>query len=153
MSRPSLFVLTVLALALAACQPAAGDDAAAPADAAPPPPAAAGSTPPVADDAPAPPPEALRYVGRWAAEANLCDDGAWVFSADGLQTAGETTCRFSNVRDIPGGYALDADCNAQGTPSSGEMRLTFAASARAMLVDAPALGWELGLTPCDAEGA
>ena len=44
---------------------------------------------------------------------------------------------------------LDADCDAQGTQSAGEMRLTFAQSAGAMLVDAPALGWELGLVPCE----
>jgi hypothetical protein len=109
-----------LVLALAAChrpQAPAAEEPAGPAQAA---------------AAPAPAP---RYVGRWAASQDLCRTGAWDFAPRRLETAGEVACAFRQVVEVPGGYDIHALCTAEAPPKPYDLRLRFAQSARALLVE------------------
>jgi hypothetical protein len=129
---------TAFALALVACQkpaPAASDQA------------AAEAPPPVA---PAPAPEAPpRYVGRWAASADLCQTGAWNFAERRLETAGEVACEFQQVTPNEGGYDIHAVCTAEGPPKPYELKLRFAQSAKALLVEGGPFN-DMGLIWCGA---
>jgi hypothetical protein len=87
------------------------------------------------------------YVGRWAADAGLCRDGAWVFTRDGLTTAGEVSCRFEQIRDTAAGVEIDAVCAAQAPPERHTIRLAYAQSARALLVEGGPFA-DVGLTRC-----
>lgn len=79
---------------------------------------------------------AYRYVGRWAADARLCRGGAWLWRERSLDTAGEVSCQFEKVTPVPGGYDIDARCTAEGPEKPDRIKVRFAESARAMLVDA-----------------
>jgi hypothetical protein len=137
-------------LALAACsqQPAnetASADTMTPvANDASPSPTAAASPTPVSSSSPdsgepgkLPPPGGAtpRYVGRWAASEQLCAAGAWRFYATHLETAGEVSCTYNRVDTVPGGYDLHATCTAEAPPAPDLIKLRFAESAQAMLVD------------------
>ena len=76
-----------------------------------------------------------RYAGRWATDAGLCRDGAWVFRPKRLDTAGEVSCTFDRVATVPGGYDIDATCTAEAPPKPDRITLRFAESAKAMLVE------------------
>jgi len=82
------------------------------------------------------PPEPAQpaYVGRWAANQGLCQDGAWEFRHDGLSTAGEVACRFDGVAALDDGYEIAATCTAEGPPASHSLRLTFGAGQQTMVV-------------------
>ena len=156
--------------ALAACSPAPSDNAtrqtATPAASAgspgPAPAAASSAAPPEAAPSltplpsPAPttatgklPPAdaANRYVGRWAARENLCKSGAWRFEPERLVTAGEVVCDFDHVGKVPGGYDITAMCRAEGETSKDTIKLRFAESAHAMLVQSKM--WDVGLIYCE----
>jgi hypothetical protein len=70
-----------------------------------------------------------RYVGRWAAREELCAEGAWRFEAMDLSTAGEVSCDFRRVEEVPGGYDVDATCHAEGSQTDEVIKLRFAESA------------------------
>ncbi|HVI98670.1 MAG TPA: hypothetical protein VM657_06340 [Sphingomonas sp.] len=90
-----------------------------------------------------------RYVGRWAATQQLCATGAWRFQPKRLDTAGEVSCAFDDVKKVPGGYDIAASCLAEGQQSKDTIQLRFAESARAMLVQSKM--WDgVGLTYCGA---
>lgn len=130
-------------LALAACGPAAAPDSG-------PEPEAAeqiGEAEPLPQD-PLPPPRAARYVGRWAAVQRACADPAWTFRPNGLSTAGEVSCAFEAVDEIPGGYRIAADCQSEGQRSTTQLQLTFAESAEAMLVDGGPFARSVALVYC-----
>lgn len=76
-----------------------------------------------------------RYVGVWAARPNLCRTGGWRFRPDGLVTAGETSCTFSNVTERAGGFDIAGSCLQDGARKPASMRLTFAESAGGMMVE------------------
>nr|QQZ49312.1 hypothetical protein JKL49_19905 [Phenylobacterium glaciei] len=76
----------------------------------PPPPPPIGGPPP-APPKPLPPPAS--YIGRWAATAELCAKGAWVFETDKVSTAGEVGCQFGSVSPTPTGYQTAASCTAE----------------------------------------
>lgn len=78
---------------------------------------------------------APRYVGQWAADESLCAEGAWVFEAGHVSTAGEVSCDLTSVRDVPGGYDIDATCLAEGETSANPIALRFPDSADGMLVE------------------
>ena len=110
--KPALIaVLSVLSLA--ACQRRAEG---------PPPPPPTGGPPP---GPPAPVPTQASFIGRWAATADLCTTGAWVFDADRVSTAGEVGCRFGSVSPIPTGYLINASCTAEGPPQPKTFTLTM----------------------------
>jgi len=80
-----------------------------------------------------------RYVGRWAATEQLCASGAWRFYATHLETAGEVSCSYDRVDKVPGGYDLHAMCTAEAPPMPDLIKLRFAESAQAMLVESKTL--------------
>lgn len=101
-----------------------------------------------------PPPGAEpRFVGLWAASQDMCADPAWRFRPDGVSTQGEVSCSFEQISDIPGGYTVQATCHAEGETTQHQMQITFAESARAMMIaDGP---WSPapGLVYCGALSA
>lgn len=115
------------------------------------PPAPASAEPPPAPAAtPAPPAEAAAfYVGRWAAKPELCADGAWVITERGIDTAGEVSCRFEAPPAGPGPIEVDAICTAEGPPKRWRLRLAYAQSAQALLVENGPFA-DIGLIRCPA---
>ena len=87
------------------------------------------------------------FVGRWAADASMCSFGAWDWRADGVTTAGEVSCTFSQVTPVPGGYDISAMCLAEGVSTPSQIRVRFPESAGGMTVDGGP--WQpIGLTQC-----
>lgn len=121
----SLAVGLALAAGLVACQAEAPP---APVKSAEAPPPAAPPTPPE----PPPPP----YVGLWAARADLCPSGAWVFDRDRVVTAGEVACEFQQVTETSSGFQVTAACSHEGEtkPYQFNLTLTDPAPPRSMTV-------------------
>jgi hypothetical protein len=148
-SPAALAALSLAALPLAGC----GRDAPAPAPAAAP----ASETPqPVPSAATAPSPGAalppadapFRYEGLWAVDTKACADPPWRFEARRLATKGEVSCAFDEVTPIPAGYRIAATCTAEGPPLPHTLTLTFAESAKAMLVEGGPFSGPIGLVWC-----
>ena len=138
-------------VALAACSPRAPTDedrAPAASEAPVTAPAAVASAPSSATATPASATAEPRYVGRWAAREDLCRTGAWTFTGDHLATAGEVSCDFTKVREVPGGYDIAATCTAEGPPRADTFTLRFAESAKAMLVEGSSVLADTGLIRC-----
>jgi hypothetical protein len=146
--------------ALAACSPATESDVldngivqsqagneVAPGAAMPPDPAAIENQQPFNAEAAAPEGAAARYVGRWAANEKLCKDGAWRFEERHLATAGEVSCDFNRVTQVASGYDIQAQCLAEGNRSEELIKIRFAESAGAMLVESKTFS-PVGLIPC-----
>jgi len=102
---------------------------------------------PVNAEAAAPEGAAARYVGRWAANEALCRDGAWRFEERHLATAGEVSCDFDRVTHVAGGYDIHARCLAEGNRTNEVIKIRFAESAGAMLVESETFQ-PVGLIPC-----
>lgn len=124
-----LLIVAALITALAACQ---SREAAGPV--APPPAPSAGS-------------EAPFFVGRWAAADTACGHAAWSFTRTGLETPGEVSCTFEQVTRTPQGYDITAICSAEGPPRQEQIRLSYAQSARALLVEGGPFA-PVGLVAC-----
>lgn len=75
-----------------------------------------------------------RYVGLWAASAEGCSDPAWRFEATRMSTQGEVACAFDRVVLTDAGYEIAATCTAEAPPAPYRINLSFAESARAMMV-------------------
>lgn len=141
MTRASLFAALGLSAVLAA---ACGQPA---------PPA----TPPVAQN-PGPPltpnPMPPGYVGRWAASADLCEAGAWVFTDKGLTTAGEVSCTFTAVTPNESGWIAEGACIAQApaAPASLVLNTTRAGAERTLAVSGGPFKGPQVLTACDVPG-
>lgn len=116
-------LLLLSAFALAAC----GQPVEPPAD----PPPAETSAASVASEL-----EGPRFVGLWAASAEMCEDPAWRFEPREVTTQGHVHCTFSSVTEIPGGYSVNAACNSEGTDSQHpNMEIKFPDAAGAMLIE------------------
>jgi len=89
-----------------------------------------------------------RYVGRWAAASLGCEQPAWRFEAQRVSTRGEVSCEFNDVQMISTGYTIQATCTAQAPPTQETIQLSFAESARAMLVSGGPWSGDIGLTYC-----
>ena len=139
--------MALAALALAACGP--------PEQAEPPPdPAAAaqvGPAEPLPRSLPPPSDERPRYVGLWAASAEGCADPAWRFQERRITTQGEVSCDFNSVTLTQSGYRIAAMCTAEAPPRPYEIELSFAESARAMMVSGGPWSGDIGLTYCGSE--
>jgi hypothetical protein len=82
-----------------------------------------------------PPSEATpRFVGVWAHTSVGCEVPAWTFYPDRLSTQGEVSCTFNNVQLTNTGYAIQSTCHAEGETTQHEMQVSFAESARAMMI-------------------
>lgn len=75
-----------------------------------------------------------RYVGLWATTAEGCGEPAWRFEERGITTRGEVSCEFQNVTVTDRGYDIQAQCHAQAPPEQHSIQLSFAESARAMMI-------------------
>lgn len=153
--RPLTSVALGLGLALAACdQPAQPAPTPAPmppeqtAQAAPAPPTV---TKPGQGLPPASSPN--RFVGRWAAAETACGHAAWDFTQTDINTAGEVSCKIDRTARTPaGGYDLDVTCVAQAPPEKSVLHLTFAESAKAMMVQGGPFSGSVGLIYCGPPG-
>jgi hypothetical protein len=95
----------------------------------------------------APPAAPLFFVGRWAADAKLCDTGAWVITAQGVETAGEVSCRFDGPPQGLGPVEVEATCTAQAPAQRYRLRFSYAESAKALLVENGPFA-DMGLVRC-----
>jgi hypothetical protein len=82
---------------------------------------------------------ALRFVGRWAASQAECASKPWIFTDKLLSGAGAPKCSFYKVSKAPGGYDIAATCPAEQPVHNDLIRLRFAESAGAMLLESNAL--------------
>ena len=82
---------------------------------------------------------ALRYVGTWAATKADCKSKPWRFTAKSLDSAGGPQCSFYNVAKAPGGYDVAAQCPTKKPVHTDLIKLRFAESAGAMLVESNAI--------------
>jgi hypothetical protein len=89
----------------------------------------------------------LRFVGRWAVEERLCPTTAWRFTESALNTPAGSVCRFTAVRDVPGGYDISARCTAEAPERDDVLKVRFAESARAMLFESESIA-DAGLVYC-----
>ena len=78
---------------------------------------------------------ALRFVGTWAATEQECASKPWRFTAEALQVEGGPECSFYKVSAAPGGYNVAATCPTKKPVHTDLIRLRFAESAQAMLVE------------------
>src|SRR5690349_11395050 len=58
-----------------------------------------------------------RFVGAWATTDEGCADPAWIINAREMHTQGEASCSFNDVREISGGYNVQATCTAESPPT------------------------------------
>ena len=91
--------------------------------------------------------QALRFVGRWAAEKRLCANAAWHFSETELHTPAGSVCRFTDVREVPGGYDIAARCTAEAPERDDMLELRFAESAGGLLFSSDSIA-DVGLVRC-----
>ena len=141
-------VAPLLVLALLACRPEPAEEAPLEANnaaevAAEPPPDAninASLEPVVGPDAASP-----RFVGRWAPVERECSRTAWRFSETGLETPTGWVCRFTDVREVAGGYDIAARCTVEGAEHDDVLRLRFPPAG--MLVESHSLT-DAGLVRC-----
>lgn len=80
---------------------------------------------PVANKAPTAGDTPARFVGRWAANPGLCQNGAWRFEEKKLATAGEVSCAFDGIVHVADGYDVTAKCLAEGVTSEEVIALRF----------------------------
>ena len=114
--------------------------------------------PNTAAEAPAattPAPPRPDFTGRWAADPELCADGAWTFRPDGVSTAGEVSCEFREIEPTASGYRIAALCRSEGHEEAGEIGLaiTDPAQPRSMTVTGGPWNGPLTLRRCVAPPA
>ena len=80
-----------------------------------------------------------RFVGNWAKDQQSCESAIWKFSDSTLRTPDGESCSFNRVTEVSGGYDIQATCAAKGPPISELMKVRFAESAKAMLLDSKEL--------------
>lgn len=93
-----------------------------------------------------------RYVGQWAAASLGCEQPAWRFEERRVSTAGEVSCGFDDIQITPTGYTIQAACTAQAPPTQETIQLSFAESARAMMVSGGPWAEPIGLIYCGPIG-
>lgn len=57
-------------------------------------------------------PEALFFVGRWAADEEMCAD-PWIITAQELRTPGHVVCRLERIARTEAGAEAQATCTAE----------------------------------------
>lgn len=90
---------------------------------------------------------AVRYVGTWATSPANCKSRPWRFTRDSLDAKGGPQCSFYNVAKVPGGYDVAAQCPTKTPIHTDLIKLRFAESAGAMLVESNAIN-PTGLVYC-----
>lgn len=82
---------------------------------------------------------ALRFVGLWAHDRSECASKGWRFTPNSLSVSGGPHCSIYKVTKVEGGYDLAAECAAKKPNPTDFIKLRFAESARAMLVESNAI--------------
>lgn len=82
---------------------------------------------------------AMRFIGTWAHSKAECASRPWTFSAKALTVEGGPQCSFYHVSAAPGGYNLAATCPTKKPVHTDLIKLRFAQSAQAMLVESNAI--------------
>jgi hypothetical protein len=82
---------------------------------------------------------ALRFVGKWATSEKNCAAKPWSFTAKALTATDGPHCSFYKVTKMPGGYDIAAQCPDKQPVHTDLIKLRFAESARAMLVESNAI--------------
>jgi hypothetical protein len=82
---------------------------------------------------------ALRFVGKWATSKENCASKPWTFTEKALSAADGPNCSFYKVTKVPGGYDVAAQCPDKQPVHTDLIKLRFAESARAMLVESNAI--------------
>lgn len=90
------------------------------------------------------------FVGRWAVDQRSCVRTTWRFSDSSLETPAGSVCRFTEVRQVTGGYDISARCTAEAPEQDDLLKLRFAGSAQAMLFESDSIA-DAGLVRCDAD--
>ncbi|HET7606801.1 MAG TPA: hypothetical protein VFK28_12130 [Sphingomicrobium sp.] len=90
---------------------------------------------------------ALRFVGSWAKDRAACTTNPWRFTAKSLSVRDGPNCTFYKVDKAPGGYDIAAQCPGKEPIHTDLIKLRFAQSARAMLVESNAIK-PMGLIYC-----
>ena len=90
---------------------------------------------------------ALRFVGVWAATAANCASKPWRFTIDELSATDGPHCHIYDVSKVPGGYDLAVQCPAKKPDPTDLIKLRFAESGGAMLVESNAIS-PTGLIYC-----
>lgn len=93
-----------------------------------------GEVQPLPSTLPPPSETTPRYVGLWATTAEGCAEPAWRFEERRVSTRGEVSCEFQNVALTDRGYNIQASCTAESPPTPYSIQLSFAESARAMMI-------------------
>lgn len=93
-----------------------------------------GEVEPLPSTLPPPSETTPRYVGLWATTAEGCAEPAWRFEQNRISTRGEVSCEFQTVTLTDRGYDVQAQCTAQAPPEQHNIQLSFAESARAMMI-------------------
>ena len=86
-----------------------------------------------ADGAEGPP----RFVGRWATTRDLCGRREWRITENELRTAEGRVCRFTDVREVDGGYDVAARCTADGPERDDTLQMRF--SSVGILIESESL--------------
>jgi hypothetical protein len=81
----------------------------------------------------------LRFVGTWATSKANCKSRPWRFTTRTLTVAGGPHCSFYNIAKAPGGYDVAAQCPTKKPVQTDLIKLRFAESASAMLVESNAI--------------
>jgi len=89
----------------------------------------------------------VRYVGTWATSPADCKSKPWHFAKDSLRAKDGPECSFYNVAKVPGGYDVAAQCSTKKPVHTDLIKLRFAESAGAMLVESNAIS-PTGLVYC-----
>ena len=76
-----------------------------------------------------------RFVGNWAKDQQSCESAVWKFTDSTLRTPEGENCSFNRVNETAGGYDIQATCSAKDGPQSELLKVRFAESAKAMLLD------------------
>ena len=89
----------------------------------------------------------LRFVGRWATTKENCASKPWVFTKDELTATDGPHCSIYKVSEIAGGYDLAVQCPAKKPDPTDLIKVRFAESAQAMLLESNAIE-PMGLIYC-----
>lgn len=92
-------------------------------------------------------PEALFFVGRWAADEGMCAD-PWIITAQELRTPGHVVCRLERIARTEAGAEAQATCTAEAPPAPYRLRFAYAQSAGALLIENGPFA-DVGLVRCE----
>jgi hypothetical protein len=94
------------------------------------------------------------FVGRWAPTAAACADGAWVLTAQRVQSPNGVSCTLVKLDPASAGYSSDVECGEAGH-GSGRMNLTLSGrgASRGLTLEGGPIALPVSLTACPVVAA